>query len=346
MARNGAVMWQRVTSLHPVSSKSRFRKARCRLIGRLGRVQNLGAEFLNHPTPSFLSEFKYLSDLFMTSYRPQLLLHITITIMATNRPEWYGIFANNPELFQNCLVALKQVDFNQDFKEHKVEAAYSNADPDTKKHVRLLDGLALLFVWARAGDVCATTFVRDNDSATIYWAKNNPSPPTLAQQTYLTELLNHFPAQKSQSEILQACMRVCRTKMITRCQKAGNQFILSPQRQNHLGVNMREPFNQDLLVRLRNARVCGQNTSLITTLDWFVTTLKDINSSIPANQLQGLLIAAYLIVPQQEEATESPILTRLQLRQVRKVAAYLAVIKRVLLTCKNHNLKSLKEKQV
>lgn len=75
------------------------------------------------------------------------------------------------------------MDFN--YKEHEIETVSNKADSDTKKHVRPLNGLALLFVRAKVGDVCVTAFVLDGKSATIYWAKNNPTSLPLIFLPYL-----------------------------------------------------------------------------------------------------------------------------------------------------------------
>lgn len=259
-------------------------------------------------------------------------------------PRFYDIFSNDKELFQISLTALSNVDFN--YKGQEVEEAYRKANSNTQKHVRFLDGVALLFVWAKVGDVCATTFVLDDKTATIHWAKNNPSKPTTAQQCYLDNLLRLFLSGASPGKILESCVPICREKILARCLKAGKLFPNSSQGPNLLGLDGTLPYNQELLRKLRQAGVCKENTPLSVVLDWFVTSLANVNSNSTRPHLYNLLIMAYILSPKADEALQSPIFSRNQLRQVKKIAAYLAVITSILNICQRVKLTSLEEKQV
>lgn len=105
------------------------------------------------------------------------------------------VLLSNKQTLHTSISALSDIDFH--YEKAKNEDSYEHANHITKKHVRMLDGLSLL-VFQDKGEVCAMTFVRTPSNpkeVTIYWAKNDPAPPSSYEQQYLNSLLRAFQTQ-------------------------------------------------------------------------------------------------------------------------------------------------------
>lgn len=70
----------------------------------------------------------------------------SLTDAAVNLSSFKRIYTNT---FFDLMLACRQPLPDLRHKEHKLEATYNKADGDTKKHARILDSLALFFVWAK-----------------------------------------------------------------------------------------------------------------------------------------------------------------------------------------------------
>lgn len=94
--------------------------------------------------------------------------------------DFVDLLLTHDDLFHNGISALAAIECHR--KEARNEDSYTTADQHTKKHVRLLDALSLLFIFHGSGEVCATTFnhdILDSKEATILWVKNDPANPSL-----------------------------------------------------------------------------------------------------------------------------------------------------------------------
>ncbi|KAL9095772.1 MAG: hypothetical protein Q9163_006497, partial [Psora crenata] len=230
------------------------------------------------------------------------------------------------------------------------EEAFISSPRDIKKHVRMLDGLALLLISQPMGEVCATALVQEAGSATVYWAKNNPVKADNATQEYLDNLVSAFQEQKSRRHILQLCVVHCRSKILARCQKAAKQFTISHSQSNILGVDKSDPAIRALEDSLRHAGVLSNTSTITDGLDAFVRNLSALGSTSSPPLLYKLICFADSITPRQnivgEHSPQSRIFNPLQLRRIGKIAAYRKIITYVLKVCKENNITRLREQQI
>ena len=87
---------------------------------------------------------------------------------------------------EDYIHGLSQVDFHHG--PNKDLSAWSRANKNDREHVAILDGLALLLVFASQGDVAAVTYWHVADEFNLLWAKNQPVDNS-SQLQYIEELL-------------------------------------------------------------------------------------------------------------------------------------------------------------
>ena len=241
-------------------------------------------------------------------------------------------------------------DLNYHFKEENEEDTYSHSGNDVKKHVRMLDAISLLFVFESSGEVCATSFTQNPHQAVIYWAKNDPSKPTPQQQKYLENLLSAFESQSPKIQILEMCVRQCFSKVLARCRKASKVFSFSTIKPNILRINEDDLHMIALQNTLRKENMIQSYITLAMALDVFIENLSKLNKNSTVADLCQIVKFADLVTPQEavneDGAFSSPIFNPIQLRYVKKIAAYRRIIRYVHTMCKKRGIKSLKERQV
>ena len=66
----------------------------------------------------------------------------------------------------------------------------------------MLDGIAYLFVFQEAGEVCATAMEQGSDHASIYWAKNDSARPDYKTRQCLNRLIGAFQSPRRIDHIL------------------------------------------------------------------------------------------------------------------------------------------------
>ncbi|KAH0556571.1 hypothetical protein GP486_005574 [Trichoglossum hirsutum] len=97
-----------------------------------------------------------------------------------------------------------------------------------KKHLNLLDRIALLLVTEDKGDVAAVSFVHTSTSIEFYYAKNRPcTPQETAYIQKLLEMTRSFKTSESGvwvGRVLELVVRTCTKKVRGRMRKITNEL--------------------------------------------------------------------------------------------------------------------------
>lgn len=106
---------------------------------------------------------------------------------------------------------------------HQVKFRNNRSDKYTdsqRKHLRLLDDIALLLVTESGSDVAAVSFEQRPTEVIFYFAKNRPA--TNAEHDYIKELIKlarDTEATNRTSSIFNNVLHICRPKMLSRFDK-------------------------------------------------------------------------------------------------------------------------------
>jgi hypothetical protein len=99
---------------------------------------------------------------------------------------------------------------------------------DEWKHLRLLDGLALLLVYEPGGDVAATSFVLNTDGVDFYYVKNTKPTTEEAYVKRMVDRLKTMDAVHGRTQtaktMLVDTLTVCRGKFLNRRKKVRKEL--------------------------------------------------------------------------------------------------------------------------
>ena len=254
-------------------------------------------------------------------------------------------FSKEPGLFYKSLLALSDTSLSNegDNKDHP----YVTSRYRTKREVRLLNGIAMLF--QGTGPACATTLIQGNSLTTIYWTKTCVAKPTTNEQRYVENLLSAFQKRVPWSRVLKLCVRQCFPQVLSRFLDASKLFHWSPNNRTTLRVKKTSSYYRKFQKRVR--KISEFSTATVdAALDWFVEHLSRVNENSTADELYQIVRVAYLITPKPkaiaEELTRSPIFSDEQLHQVKKLIAYPRIIRDVFEVCKKYGITDLREQYV
>ena len=146
-------------------------------------------------------------------------------------------------LYHNSIHALSLIDFHEPISDQSELRFTRNV---TKKHVELLEGLALLLV-SSEDEVVATGFLIEPGTVKVLWAKSSNTNTMMAKEGYIQEFIAKLTARGSTVDtILDHIIPFCNRKIVGRCQELARAFEVSPSGGDHP-----EPFfsrfNQDNL---------------------------------------------------------------------------------------------------
>jgi hypothetical protein len=154
-------------------------------------------------------------------------------------------------------------------------SAWSRANKNDREHVAILDGLALLLVFASRGDVAAVSYWHSAGEFKLLWAKNQPVDNS-SQLRYIEELLQKARDGVKTSELMNLVIPMCKEKIFRRIKKLANSFgvSLTDQREGNFNLwgfdGTKEPC-QSLEAALRPGYL--GNLSTIERLDNFTRSI-------------------------------------------------------------------------
>ena len=112
-------------------------------------------------------------------------------------------------LAEDYVHGLSQVQFH--LRSSRDLSAWSHATQSDRDHVAILDGLALLLVFAPKGDVAAISYWRSADELKLLWAKNQPVDDS-NQLRYIEDLLENVKNGTEATELLKMVIAMCRER--------------------------------------------------------------------------------------------------------------------------------------
>jgi hypothetical protein len=196
-------------------------------------------------------------------------------------------------------------------------SAWSRANKNDRdlEHVAILDGLALLLVFASRGDVAAVSYWHSAGEFKLLWAKNQPVDNS-SQLRYIEELLQKARDGVKTSELMNLVIPMCKEKIFRRIKKLANSFgvSLTDQREGDfnlwgfdgtkgpcqsLEAALRQGYlgNLSTIERLDNfTRSIGLMTKASTTREfwlilyfaWAVTSVHGLKKMLEASQVRYL----------------------------------------------------------
>jgi hypothetical protein len=215
---------------------------------------------------------------------------------------------------EDYLHGLSQIDFH--LKANRDLPAWSFATDSYRDHVAVLEGLALLLVFAPKGDVAATSSWRTKTELKLLWAKNQPVDDS-DQLRYIENLLENVKNGTKTGELLKKVIVMCRGKIFQRVKKLAKSFGMSQNNQKQAESNLwkfdetKEP-HQKLEAALRKGgwlthksivegldnftRFVGRVTKAsemmafwnILCFSWTVTTVAELNEVLEEKQVKYL----------------------------------------------------------
>jgi hypothetical protein len=211
---------------------------------------------------------------------------------------------------EDYLHGLSQIESNRDLP------AWSFATQSDRNHVAVLEGLALLLVFAPTGDVAATSYWRTKTELKLLWAKNQPVDDS-DQLRYIEDLLENVKNGTKAAELLKKVIVMCRGKIFQRVKKLAKSFGMSQNNQKEAESNLwkfdetKEP-HQKLEAALRKegwltdksivqgldnfTRFVGRVTKASEMIDfwnilyfsWAVTTVAELKEVLEEKQVRYL----------------------------------------------------------
>src|SRR4051794_41004666 len=122
---------------------------------------------------------------------------------------------------EDYLHGLSQIQFH--LKSNRDLPAWSHATQSNQDHVAVLEGLALLLVFAPTGDVAAISYWRTKTELKLLWAKNQPVDDS-DQLRYIEDLLENVKNGTKTSELLDKVIDMCSEKILHRVKKLAKSF--------------------------------------------------------------------------------------------------------------------------
>jgi len=175
-----------------------------------------------------------------------------------------------------------------------------------KKHLSLLDGIALLLVTDVKGDVAAVSFLHTKTSIEFYYAKSRPCIPQ--ETAYVQELLkmamSFKPSERSQwvhralELVVTTCIKKVKGRMrkiTSELKKSGVSESLQQKDIYNLPIWRETDRKGEFLKAYRNAFPLGQSVEHLSDKDIFFRYFKGLFwISGPEGQIKNVITAVWL----------------------------------------------------
>lgn len=229
-------------------------------------------------------------------------------------------------ILATAISALSNIEFHA--KQGIPEDAFMQATSSVKKHVKMLDGLALLLIIQQKSECAATALVEETGPKPedkiikILWAKNDPKALTAKQQKYLDKLIESFKRLDAPDQTLLLVVDACRAKIIQRCQKVFKLFEKQSEQSpdNVFKISQTEGIYEPLQEKLRGLKVIQQKTTLRQSLNYFIKCLNSVNANTPSKLVVWALVYAYRITEGAQSICK--VIDQYQCHRIRKLADY------------------------
>ncbi|KAN0076498.1 hypothetical protein V8E54_006640 [Elaphomyces granulatus] len=188
-------------------------------------------------------------------------------------------------IVEEYIHALSQVEFvhgaNRDLP------SWSSAKPSDREHVAILDGLALLLVFAATGDVAATTYWQSGNDFTLMWCKNHVVENQNELQ-YVEDLFVKARNGVPTDELLKVVIAMCKGKIYHRIRKLAKAIEAST---DGWSFDPNESSHQMLSTVLQNWQKENQTTNEV--LDKFAHAVRTITKSSSDNKFWQIMLFSW-----------------------------------------------------
>ena len=219
--------------------------------------------------------------------------------------------------FHNAIHALSLLDFHAEPGQDNI--SYLSANSTTRKHVNLLEGLALLLVSKEKTDVAATGLLMQPGGIKVFWAKNSNTVATAAEERYITGLIARLKQEKTE-DTLDYIIPFCHRKIVGRCRKLASLFKISPSDSNIFNLREDEPDYHSIESNLIGKNVIRPGRSLQDSLDEFIRDIGEVTFTTSPNKLAQLLELAFAVT--YIRPTIKRLVDRAQWNRLRKLGDY------------------------
>jgi hypothetical protein len=228
------------------------------------------------------------------------------------------------EQTENFVHGLSQLQFH--LRSNKALPAWSHAKQSERENVALLDGLALLLVFAPKGDIAATTCWQTGSEVEVLWAKNQPVDDH-DELAYIESLIQKAQGGARVADILEIAIPMCRDKILYRIKKLAKSFGIGRESQRQKEANLwqfdatKKPFQKLQATLEEKGFFTGETT--IQLLDGFTRRLGETTKTSSVKWFK------YLIYFSRAAATVSnlgDVLDAQQVRYLGKLGDYLRVV--------------------
>ena len=238
--------------------------------------------------------------------------------MASTQEE-YKVTLKNDSLFANVLYGLSNVRLAATDGSNSME--YRNSPIGVRKHVTLLDGIALLLVFKASGDVAATGMLQEGNQVTICWAKNDRTQLTNEERQYVQELERSFRTSQSATNPFELVIQMCRKKILSRIKKlvktldvkSANVFDLS---------SSSDPRTEDLRNYLVHKNAIMGDEPLVKFLDRFADAAANLTANSSTKDFRRVVICAGHLTGPAKNLEDVPGVTPYRYHRLRKVGDY------------------------
>lgn len=224
----------------------------------------------------------------------------------------------NPDLFQNVTYAIGQVHFSS-VPGHSTRS-YITAPDNVRKHVALMDHLALLLVFEGSTDVVATGLLREAGSFKIFWAKNQTYLVESQEANYLANLCRAFKELQSPLEVLELVAKQCKGKILARVKKFVRAATTTESR-NFFGVVESAPGTETMR-RFLVSNGLIDKIPLVDSLDAFYDDARRLSRTSPPDDFVDVLSFAYWLTEGSTKLDSVPGVDIVLFRRTRKLSAW------------------------
>ena len=222
---------------------------------------------------------------------------------------------------QNYIHGLSQAQFH--FTKRKETEPYCHSSKDVRRHVRLLDAIALLLVFSATGDVAAVSYWSSSDKVVSLVYAQNERVTQPARLQYIDRLFQNIKTGSNVDQGLEIVISMCKPKILKRAKNLAKSFGLSSVVSHNTGHNLNynhfNPYHQKIAPALVSSSQMVQGESVANKLDGFLKILPSLASNHATKVFVDILNFAYCL----SELTElRNILCEDQVVAIHKLGAY------------------------
>ena len=225
-------------------------------------------------------------------------------------------------VFANTIHCLSLTQFH--YEEGAPTILYRSVTDDVRKHVGMLDGIALL-ITIGTEKVVATGLLRDAGITQIVWATNSGRPAKLDAAVYIHQLIEKMKDQESIGDILAYVVPWCRLKILARAKKLAKIFDLTQKRLQEGQTNLlglKEGTSADLATETQACQegLLEPDVTFSMAGDFFLRRVARLSKDSSTEDIVSTLVTAWQMVTRVPNLKKH--LSAQQWRRLQKLSDY------------------------